>query len=68
MPIDDDARPIWNVFYDTPEGTRTYLSVPVDKQTAMIWARKCKAQYVGKPYPNGKGYYPVSRVRVQRED
>lgn len=62
--MSNETKPIWNVIYDTPYGTKTYLMVNVDRKTALYWARKCKEKYVGKPYPNGKGYYQVWKVRV----
>lgn len=56
---------MFNVAYDRGDGTTsTYLQSWVDKPTAEVWAKKFTDKYVGKPYPNGKGFYPFCNVRV----
>lgn len=54
----------YNVYYDRPEGTSEYLSIWCDRDTAIKWLRYFRRKYVGKPYPNKKGYYPFTNARL----
>jgi hypothetical protein len=55
----------YNVMYDRGDGTSsTYLLCWVSKSEAVKWAKDFTERYVGKPYPNGKGWYPFNNVRV----
>src|SRR3546814_2537427 len=58
------ANTMFNVRYDTPSGSRLYLNEPTDIITAWSQCHKFHEKYVGKPYPNGKGYYPFTNPRV----
>lgn len=55
---------MFNVEYDTARGVHTYLAHNCDRATAERLAVQCRERYVGKPYPNGKGVYDVTDVRV----
>src|SRR3546814_11711312 len=55
---------MFNVRYDTPSSFRLYLNEPTDIITAWSQCHKFHEKYVGKPYPNGKGYYPFTNPRV----
>lgn len=56
---------MFNVQYDTARGPCTYLYFNVEtREEAEQWALACRERYEGKPYPNGKGFYDVSNVRV----
>ncbi len=55
----------FNIRYDRGDGTFShYLQCWVDKATAEIYLAKFVEQYVGKPYPNGKGFYPFTNPRI----
>lgn len=54
----------FNVAYNAPDGVRLYLSFNTTKEIAEEWRDKFEAKYVGKPYPNGKGWYPFTHPRV----
>jgi hypothetical protein len=59
----------YNVGYDAPDGFRTYLQQWVDHDTAKMYLAKWCALYLnddgtGKPYPNGKGFYPFRNPRI----
>ena len=54
----------FNVAYDAHDGVRHYLTFDVDKATAEAYCKKFADKYVGKPYPNGKGFYPFKNPRV----
>ena len=66
---------MFNVLYDTPDGTKVYClcSMPLDEAKRQV--RKFRERYMerqpdgtwkGKAYPNGKGFYQVSNVRIVR--
>jgi hypothetical protein len=55
---------MWNVAYQDGNGfTKLYLgsNVPTYEE-ALKWAKKFNEKYVGKPYPNGKGFYPFGKA------
>lgn len=56
----------FNVRYDRGDGTSSlYLAIDVDNEReAQKWADEFSNRYVGKPYPNGKGWYPFTNVQV----
>lgn len=56
----------YKILYDDARcgETKSYCLSPLDLATAMVYAHKCHGLYVGKPYPNGKGWYEISNVRV----
>jgi hypothetical protein len=58
---------MYNVAYDAPDGVRHYLrdAVPT-RELAEVYRAKFAARYVGKPYPNGRGWYPFTDPRVVR--
>lgn len=54
------------VVYDSPNGTKTYNSVPMYcLNEAIDLLRKFRQQYVGKQYPNKKGFYPFRNARIE---
>lgn len=55
---------MYNVVYEAPDGDRVYNMVPCDLATAQKTAIKFTERYVGKPFPNGRGWYPYKNVRV----
>lgn len=55
---------MYNVEYDAPDGTRRYLAESCDHATATKQCAVFTERYVGKPYPNGLGYYPFTNPRV----
>ena len=65
------ANARYNIFYDTPNGKMTYCMADMDKTTALDMLRKSKDHYLdsngkGKRYPNKKGYYAISNVRIEK--
>lgn len=54
----------YNVAYDGPEGKHYYLAECTSKEVAEKECEKFRDKYVGKPYPNGKGWYPFTNPRV----
>lgn len=66
---------MFNVLYDTPEGTKVYCLCDMSLAEAERQAQDFRERYLerqpdgtwkGKAYPNGKGFYPFSNVRVVR--
>lgn len=57
---------MFQVVYDAPDGLRTYCVQPMTEHKANMVCESFRAKYVGKPYPNGKGYYPFTNPRVVR--
>jgi hypothetical protein len=61
---------MYNVKYDAPSGSRHYLVEDVPTlELAKIHLRKFRTRYMdeqgnGKAYPNGKGFYPFTNVRI----
>ena len=55
---------MWNVKYKYNGIPRLYLTFNVSKPAAEKYAKVLADKYVGKPYPNGKGFYPVTDVEV----
>jgi len=50
---------VYNILYDRGDGTTSlYLAANCDFRTAELYRDMFKERYVGKPYPNGKGWYP----------
>lgn len=56
----------YQVFYMMKGETKTYLSTPTTEADAHRFAEEFDKKYYNKPYPNGKGVYPVSRAWVGR--
>ena len=61
--------PLWNVFYDTPQGTKAYCASPMSQIEAIRMLAEFSARYLGpdgkgKAYPNGKGRYAISNARI----
>jgi hypothetical protein len=59
----------YNVAYDKPEGGFIYCQSWMDHPTAVAMLAKFKARYTNedgtpKPFPNGKGVYQVSNIRI----
>lgn len=62
-----DAK-VWNVAADDENGHSQILCVDwMTSQAAEKVASHFVDNYVGKPYPNGKGYYTIANVRLIRE-
>lgn len=56
----------YNVVYEIGDGVKyTYLLSNVSLKGAEEWRDHFIRLYVGKPYPNGKGFYPFCNVRVE---
>lgn len=55
----------FNVDYDAPRGTQRYLALnAATRAEAEVYVKDFQRLYVGKPYPNGKGWYPFTNPRV----
>lgn len=53
------------VLYDDSKGvTHSYCLDPMTRRVADGMAKRFTDLYVGKPYPNGKGSYDATNVRV----
>lgn len=55
--------------YDAPDGEREYTVFPMTISVAMKQLDNFKKKYLnedgtGKPYPNGKGFYPFTNPRL----
>lgn len=60
---------IWNVAADDENGHSQIMSVEwMTRQAAEKVVAHFSANYIGKPYPNGKGHYSIANVRLIRED
>lgn len=57
---------MFQVVYDAPDGLRSYCVQPMSESEAQAVCEKFRDKYVGKPYPNGKGFYPFKNPRVVR--
>jgi hypothetical protein len=62
---------MFNVFFDTPTGSKKYCLCDMPLSVAKQYLEKFKARYLnadgsGRAYPNGKGYYPFSNPRIER--
>ena len=59
---------MFNVEYDRGDGTVSrYCMVPLTTREQAEEVRKnFEDRYVGKLYPNGKGFYPFTNPRVVR--
>lgn len=55
---------LFHVIYDSPEGISTYTLVPTNKKEAEALCESFRERYVGKPFPNGRGFYPYTNPRV----
>ncbi len=54
----------YNVHGVLPNGaiSSPFCKCDMDRKTAGEYAKSYAARYVGKPYPNGTGYYPWTAV------
>lgn len=52
---------LWNVFYDTPQGTKAYCVSPMSQIEAIRMLARFSARYLG---PDGKGHYAISNARI----
>lgn len=60
---------MYNVAYDDTNGTKLYLVCPVPTlEQAIFYMRICREKYVGKQYPNKRGFYDVRNVRIVTVD
>ena len=57
---------MYNVAYDHNGNTKLYCIDSMDHAEAERQLNNFIARYVGKPYPNGKGFYPFTNVRIVR--
>ncbi|WP_421405504.1 hypothetical protein [Agrobacterium fabrum] len=58
-------KPIFNIAYDDGDGGwTTGCFETVTFEVAEDLCRKFHAEYVGRPYPNGKGHYTYRNVRI----
>lgn len=60
---------MYHVLYDAPDGVRQYCVQSMDWKTAqemlaLFWENYLGPDGKGKPYPNGKGFYPYSNPRI----
>lgn len=57
---------MFNIAYEKEDGrTFHYLCEPVrTEQEAIKWLNKFREKYVGKPFPNGNGFYKVFNPRI----
>lgn len=57
---------MYNVEYDRGDGTKSlYLGLNVRTEAeAQLYADRFNEKYHGKPYPNGKGFYPFGKAYV----
>jgi hypothetical protein len=63
------ADKVWNVAADDENGHSQIMSVDwMTRQAAEKVAAHLSENYIGKPYPNGKGHYWIANVRPIRED
>ena len=58
----------YNIAYDIGGETSLYLALDTDHETAKEWLQKFVDKYIGKPYPNGKGFYPFTNARIVCND
>lgn len=64
----EDAK-VWNVAADDENGHSQIMSVDwMTRQAAEKVVAHLSENYIGKPYPNGKGHYSIANVRLIRED
>lgn len=54
----------YNVAFDRGESTHLHLGMQVTFDVAQDYVSRFREEYVGKPYPNGKGWYPFTNPRV----
>ncbi len=60
---------MYNIVYEkstNPGEIYTYLGVDSDYETCQKYLTIFYNKYVGKPYPNGKGWYPCINPRIAR--
>jgi hypothetical protein len=57
---------LYNVAYDSPSDktTRHYCDFPMGRKDALKYLRLFRERYVGKPYPNGEGFYDFRNARL----
>lgn len=64
---------MFNILYDTPEGTKVYCLCDISLGEAKKQLRKFRERYMerqpdgswkGKAYPNGRGFYQIFNVRI----
>jgi len=60
---------MYHVIYDAPDGLRQYCLQGMTLETAREMLALFKDEYLdengnGKPYPNGKGFYPFNNPRI----
>lgn len=59
---------MFRVLYDAPDGIRSYTVDPMELPVAIEQCLQFRSKYVGKPYPNGRGFYPFSNPRIIQID
>lgn len=59
---------MYNIFYESNGVTKSYLSVEVPYAKAVEMLREFRTRYIGKQYPNKRGFYPFRNARVVRID
>ena len=55
---------LYRVLYNNGDEVRSYTVDDMPKHIAERYLKRFKDTYVGKPYPNGKGFYPFTNPRV----
>lgn len=57
---------MFNVAYDHNGQSKLYCVEAMDHNEAERQLNNFISRYVGKPYPNGKGFYPFTNPRIVR--
>jgi hypothetical protein len=60
-----DMARLYMVVYEDLKGVKhDYNAFPLGRKDAMRYLRLFRSRFVGKPYPNGKGFYDYRNVRL----